>query len=171
MAEVTVPVNDEGAAREVGAGSERWQASSTELPQMPEADLPADLPPLPTMEAQLDGAVESRRAPATRPIMPDEWVNDEDDYWTTQSLIAISGRRAVPRPRARELEPPQRFRPVRRWQSMAAVIVLSVVILVTCVGLLRAVSFANNLVHPHQAAPTLTVPTHTPSPTAKPHNK
>lgn len=162
MAEVTVSTDDGGAIQEAGA-AEAPAAADTELPPLPEM----------TPEPQVPSysAAERRQAPVTRPIVPDEWVNDEDDYWTTQSLIAISGRRAVPRPRARTLEPPQRFQPLRRWQSMAVLIVLSVVILATCIGLLRAVNFANDLVHPHQAVPTLTVPTHTPAPTAKPHNK
>lgn len=166
MAEVTVPVDDEGATQGVGDAGERQETSTTDVPPAPDAQLP----PLPGVAPH--SSVEHRGAPVTRPITPDEWVRD-DDYWDTQSLIAVSGRLAVPRPTARPLDPPQRFRPVRRWQSMAALVVLSVVILATCVGVLRAAGLANNLLRPHQPVPTITHPISSPtvplSPTAKPH--
>lgn len=174
MAEVTVPVDGEGATQgygPAGAGagagaSERHETSAEDIPPPPDGSLP----PLSGMAPY--SRAERRGAPATRPIRPDEWVQD-DNYWDTQSLIAVSGRTAVPRPKPRPLNPPQRFRPVRRWQSMAALVVVSVVILAACVGLLRAAGLANNLLHPYQPVPTITHPTGSPtvplSPTAKPH--
>lgn len=164
MAEVTVSVDDEGTTQGVEDAGKHQETSATDIPPAPDAQLP----PLPEVAPR--SSVEHRGAPVTRPITPDEWVRD-DDYWDTQSLIAVSGRLAVPRPTARPLDPPQRFRPMRRWQSMAALVVLSVVILAACVGVLRAAGFANNLLHPHQAVPTITHPTSVPSPTAQPHSK
>lgn len=170
MAEVRVSVDGEGATQGFGTASAsaggRDAISAAEVPPAPDASLP----PLPGMDPR--GGGERRAAPATRPIGPEEWVQD-DNYWDTQSLIAVSGRMAVPRPKPRPLDPPQRFRPVRRWQSMAALIVVSVVILAACVGMLRAAGLANNLLHPHQPVPTITThPTGSPtvplSPTAKP---
>ena len=174
MAEVTVSVDGEGATQgfgpagaSAGAGaSERRDTSAEEVPPPPDVSLP------PLSGVVPHAGVERRGAPATRPISPDEWVQD-DSYWDTQSLIAVSGRMAVPRPKPRPLDPPQRFRPVRRWQSMAALIVVIVVILAACVGILRAAGFASNLLHPYQPVPTITThPTGSPtvplSPTAKP---
>ena len=177
MAEVTVSVDDEGAAqvfRGVGAHQEAGDADTPPVAGEQLPPLPPEAPVVPAPpSASPYGSLQPREAPATRPIMPDEWVRDEDEYWDTQSLIAVSGRLAVPRPKPLPLDPPQRFRPVRRWQSLAALVILSVVILVACVATLRAVGLARNVLHPPQAVPTLThpagSPTLPPSPTAKPH--
>lgn len=176
MAEVTVSVDGEGATQGFGSAGASAGTGAGEHPESGAANAPAapdgSLPPLPEMIPY--SRAERRGAPATRPIGPDEWVQD-DNYWDTQSLIAVSGRMAVPRPKPRPLDPPQRFRPVRRWQSMVALIVVSVVILAACVGMLRAAGLANNLLHSTQPVPTITHPAGSPtaphSPTAKPHNK
>lgn len=175
MAEVRVSVDDDGAARGVEAAGEHQEISAAGTPYVPGEQLPP-LPPPPSPAPALGetphGSPPRREAPVTRPILPDEWVH-EDDYWQTQSLIAVSGRTAVPRPKPRSLKPPQRFRPVRRWQSMTALIILSAVILVACVAMLRAAGFANNLLHQQTPVPTVThpsgSPTLAPSPTTKPH--
>lgn len=172
MAEVRVSVDDDGAARGAGTAGEHQEISAPPVSPL-RGEQRTTLPPLPPSAESYDPPPR-REAPVTRPILPDEWVQ-EDDYWNTQSLIAVSGRMAVPRPKQRPLEPPQRFQPVQRWQSMAALIILSVVILVACVAMLRAAGFANNLLHQQTPVPTVThssgSPTVAPSPTAKPRNK
>ncbi len=176
MVEVRVSVDDDDAARGVEATRGHQEIGTADGPSVPDEPLPP-LPPPSTGPAPREAAHDStwrREAPVTRPIMPDEWVH-EDDYWDTQSLIAVSGRRAVPRPKPRPLEPPQRFQPVQRWQSMAALVVLSVVILVACIGTMRAAGFANNLLHQQTPVPTVTHPSSSPtlptSPTATPRKK
>ncbi len=177
MAEVGVSVDDDGAARDAGAAGERQEQeiSAADMSSVPDEQLPPLEPPPASAAAEtLPSFTLRREVPVTRPITPDEWVHD-DDYWDTQSLIAVSGRLAVPRPKPRPLEPPQRFRPARRWQSMAALVALSVVILVACVGATRGAGFANNLLHQPSPVPTVThpagSPTLAPSPTVKPLSK
>lgn len=170
MVEVRVSVDDDDAARGVEAVSEHQEIGTADTPSVPGEQLPLLLPPSAGPapgEAGHDGT-RRRETPVTRPIMPDEWVH-EDDYWDTQSLIAVSGRLAVPPPRKLSLEPPQRFRPIRRWQSMAALVVLSVAILGACVGLTRAAGFANNMLHQQSPVPTVTHPSGSPTPTITPH--
>jgi len=103
-----------------------------------------------------------RKAPVTRPLTADDWAREEE-FWSTQSHIAISGRLAVPRPRTRPIRPPQRFRPIERWKSIAALVFVAALIALTCAGAMRATGFANNLLHP-RAVPTQPHP----SPTASP---
>ncbi|MFI5271736.1 MAG: hypothetical protein ACHQ4H_01715 [Ktedonobacterales bacterium] len=124
----------------------------------------------PTLPADGDVRPAVREAPATRPISPEEWVREED-YWDTQSLIAVTGRMAVPRPRARSLKPPQRFRPVQRWKSVVALAVVSACILGFGIGLVQASHLAGGILRPAATHTAVPAPTVTATATAKPKKK
>lgn len=121
-------------------------------------------PPTPASPAR-------RAVPRTRPLTDEDWQR-EDEFWSTQSHIAVSGRLAVPRPRTYPIQPPQRFHPMSRWVSIAALAFVAMLIVLGCVGAMQASGFANDLLHP-RPVPTQTHPTPTVSPNAtatpKPH--
>lgn len=101
---------------------------------------------------------------ATRPLFgPDRWVS-EQDFWETNTFIALSGRRSVPRPKTVPLKPPQRFRPVPRWRSYLLLVVVCLMIFATVAGIIAMSHFSVQAFGP--AHPIATpVATHTTTPT------
>jgi hypothetical protein len=121
-------------------------------------------PPVPPVDA-----AEPREAPVTVPLVDrDRWVT-EQEFWKTQSFIAVSGRHAVPRPELRPIAPPQRFRPIHPWKSYPVLAVLCLAILLSCIGAVQAMRIGATLLQPTPTA----IPTAThPAPTATPlHHK
>jgi hypothetical protein len=163
MAEVRMSVDEGGAAHEKVAATHQEPDSARSMEQEPGGHS------APLLDEPLRRAV-----PQTRPITPDEWLH-EDDYWTTHSLIAVSGRRTTMRPEQRPLAAPPRFQQVHRWQSMAVLIVLGVGILAACVGIIKASRLVGNLIPLLQPAPAstqpVTSPTVAPSPSGQTHNQ
>lgn len=105
---------------------------------------------------------------ATRPLFErDHWV-DDPNFWDTTSFIALTGRHPVPRPKPRTLPPPQRFKPIERWQSYLVLAIVLVAILITVYGVIQIEHYGSNALHQltPKATPTVTY-TPVPSPTAK----
>lgn len=102
-------------------------------------------------------------ADAQPSIERDHWVQ-EPDFWEKETMIAMTGRYPVPRPKTRPLPPPQRFRPVARWKSMLLLSTLVVVTVLTCVGVLELGRLSAQ-VFGTQATPVVT---HTAQPTVSP---
>ena len=149
------------------SGAEAQQRERTPVSSMP-------LPPVWPMEG--DGTVSP--SPATdegeaprgadesgvRPsVEPGRWVQ-EPDFWEKETMITMTGRHPVPRPKTRPLPPPQRFRPVARWKSMLALGVFVVVTAFACGGSIVLGRLSIELFGP-QATP---LGTHTPQPTISP---
>lgn len=140
------------SAASVGPGEYVWQED-----QSAGAEFDPGEQPFPATPAR-------RPATPTRPLTDEDWQR-EDEFWNTQSYIAVSGRLAVPRPRTHPIKPPQRFHPMARWVSIVALGVVGALIVLGCMGVLQASSLANNLLHP-QVAPTQVHPSPTASPSA-----
>lgn len=106
-------------------------------PPEPSASAPAgEIPIIPPFET-------ARRADdnATRPLFgPDRWVSDQE-FWETNTFIALSGRHAIPRPKTLPLRPPQRFHPMPRWRSYLLLTVVCLMIIGTLVGLIAISRF------------------------------
>lgn len=107
---------------------------------------------------------------ATRPLFgPDRWVN-EQDFWETNTFIALSGRQAVPRPKTVPLKPPQRFRPAPRWRSYLLLAVVCLMIFGAVVGIVAMGRFGSQALGPqHMTATPVVTHNATPAhPTATP---
>lgn len=168
MSEVTARVGDLGpdhpgeesqpaasdftSAASVSPGEYVWREDQSAGEEYGSSEQP--FPPAPTRRA----------ASPTRPLTDEDWQR-EDEFWNTQSYIAVSGRLAVPRPRTHPIQPPQRFHPMSRWVSLVALVFVGALIVLGCVGVLRASNFANNLLHP-RVVPTQVQPSPTASPSA-----
>ncbi|HEX8036946.1 MAG TPA: hypothetical protein VF510_24020 [Ktedonobacterales bacterium] len=101
-------------------------------------------------------------------VEPGRWVQ-EPDFWEKETMIAMTGRYPVPRPKTRPLPPPQRFRPVARWKSMLLLGTLVTVTILACVGTIALGKFSID-VFGSQATPTVTRTAQpTVSPTKPPH--
>ncbi|MGZ6390493.1 MAG: hypothetical protein ACXWQZ_14685 [Ktedonobacterales bacterium] len=87
-------------------------------------------------------------------VEPTRWVQ-EPDFWEKETMIAMTGRYPVPRPKTRPLPPPQRFRPVARWKSMLLLGTLVAVTILACVGTIAMGKLSID-VFGSQATPTVT---------------
>ena len=172
MADVSAP------AHTADPWEDERRAMREDEPQTPMAgaaqsgDNPIDRPPMPSapMPSAPAEPVEAREPSVTVPLVDrDRWVT-EQEFWKTQSFIAVSGRHAVSRPRPREIAPPQRFQPVRRWKSYPVLAVLCVAIFLSCIGAVQAMRIGTSILQPTPTAvPTATHPAPTATPT--PHKK
>jgi hypothetical protein len=107
----------------------------------------------------------------TRPLFtPEQWVSDPD-FWESKTLIAITGRHPVPRPKMLDIKPPERFHPASRWRSMLILLIVCLLISGALIGVVEIGRFGMQVLGPtHSATPP--VPTHTlVVPTATPHHK
>lgn len=101
-------------------------------------------------------------------VEPGRWVH-EPDFWEKETMIAMTGRYPVPRPKTRSLPPPQRFRPMARWKSMLVLGVLVVVTALACVGSIELGKLSIDAFGP-TTTPTVTQTAQpTVSPTRPPH--
>lgn len=107
-------------------------------------------------------------SPVQPSVEPGRWVH-EPDFWEKETMIAMTGRYPVPRPKTRPLPPPQRFRPMARWKSVLALIALVVVAALACVGSIELGKLSID-VFGTQATPIVTQTAHpTISPTKPAH--
>ena len=133
-----------------------WPVSAVE----PSVSAPAgEIPIIPRSELQRD-----RDDNATRPLVgPDRWVN-EQEFWATNTFIALSGRRAIPRPKTKPLQPPQRFRPMPRWRSYLLLLVVCLMIGGTLVGIVAISRFSAQAFGPRHPISTPAPAAHTATP-------
>lgn len=132
-----------------------WPASAAE----PSVSAPAgEIPIIPRSELQRD-----RDDNATRPLVgPDRWVS-EQEFWETNTFIALSGRHAIPRPRTKPLQPPQRFRPMPRWRSYLLLLVVCLMIGGSLAGVVAIGRLSAQAFGPHHPIAT-PAPAHTATP-------
>lgn len=132
-----------------------WPASAAE----PSVSAPAgEIPIIPRPGPQRD-----RDENATRPLFgPDRWVS-EQEFWETNTFIALSGRHAIPRPRTKPLQPPQRFRPMPRWRSYLLLVIVCLMIGGTLVGVVAISRLSTQVFGPQHPIST-PAPAHTATP-------
>ncbi len=164
----------EGAATRLAVESAPRQDAMPQHEIPPHAPLPGAWPvsaaepsaSAPAGEIPIVAPFESgRRADenATRPLFgPDRWVSDQE-FWETNTFIALSGRRAIPRPKTMPLRPPQRFHPMPRWRSYLLLLVVCLMIVGTIVGGI-AISHFGAQVFGSQPPIATPAPTHTATP-------
>lgn len=126
-----------------------------------------------------DGAGERMEIPlrrpdpaATRPLFaPEQWVSDPD-FWESKTLIALTGRHPVPRPRTIPLQPPQRFHQMARWKSILILVFVCVLILFSVICVVEIGRLGSQVLGPSPHITPTAVPAHTiAAPTATPHKK
>jgi hypothetical protein len=140
---------------------ERTPVSSMPLPPVWPMEGDASVSPSPAADRAeaLRGSDEAGVQPS---VEPGRWVQ-EPDFWEKETMIAMTGRHPVPRPKTRPLPPPQRFRPMARWKSMLALGVFVVVTALACAG---GVALGRLSMESFGPTPTARpTGTHTPQPT------
>lgn len=114
--------------------------------------------------------VRRREASVTRPLFDHE-QDGEQEFWDTSSFIAMTGRHPVPRPKARTLPPPQRFKPARPWVSYVVLGIVVVGILISLIGVVLVGHYSTDILRPVTTPTVQPTPTVTPIPTATPKPK
>lgn len=97
-----------------------------------------------------------------------KWVKQEE-LGLQKMYTSVTGQHSIPRPKARPLKPPKRFRPVPHWQSVTMLSIVLVLSALSCIGLLKLGISGVSLLHPGVTATP--IPTRITSPTRTPHQK
>jgi len=94
---------------------------------------------------------------------PEKWIKEEITGRTMVVPAETTGKHSVPRPKPRPVSPPQRFRRKSPWNSMAILIVVLVLCLLSCAGLLALGSGGASFLHPYFSGTPSQLPSASPS--------
>lgn len=149
------PPTQAGTETAPGTGAPQHHAAVASVPLPPVMPIEENRAPLLSSTTQAaQGLRDPGRAAAQPSVEPDRWVH-ETDFWGKETMIAMTGRYPVPRPKTRPLPPPHRFRPVARWKSVFLLGTLVVVTILACAGTIELEKLSTE-VFGSQATPVVT---------------
>jgi hypothetical protein len=129
------------------------------------------IPPIPEIMPIPDIAEENEQPSELFPgvsgirpkLGPEKWIKEQITGRIMVVPAETTGKHSVPRPKPRPVSPPQRFRRLSPWKSIAILIVVLVLCLLSCTGLLALGASGANFLHPYFSVTPSRIPSASPT--------